>query len=244
VSPAAQAPSERRSRDQPWQRELADAIRDPVELCELLGLDPSLGREAAAAMGVFPLLVPRGFAARMNRGDPRDPLLMQVLPEARERNVVAGYSADPLEESAAVAAPGLVRKYAGRALLLATGGCAINCRYCFRREFPYAESGATRAGIESAIDALAADASLRLAASQRILASCNVLFNDAAVVRGFESVHELVASLVGWLVVWLVAWWVGWVACWFVGWLVSWLVAWLLSWSLALDLWVAVTGRG
>jgi EF-P beta-lysylation protein EpmB len=161
VSPAAQAPSERRSRDQPWQRELADAIRDPVELCELLGLDPSLGREAAAAMGVFPLLVPRGFAARMNRGDPRDPLLMQVLPEARERNVVAGYSADPLEESAAVAAPGLVRKYAGRALLLATGGCAINCRYCFRREFPYAESGATRAGIESAIDALAADASLR-----------------------------------------------------------------------------------
>jgi EF-P beta-lysylation protein EpmB len=112
-------------------------------------------------MGVFPLLVPRGFAARMNRGDPRDPLLMQVLPEARERNVVAGYSADPLEESAAVAAPGLVRKYAGRALLLATGGCAINCRYCFRREFPYAESGATRAGIESAIDALAADASLR-----------------------------------------------------------------------------------
>ncbi len=161
MSSLVQSPDQRRSRDQPWQRELAEAVRDPVELCELLGLDPSLGREAAAAIGGFPLLVPRGFAARMRRGDRRDPLLLQVLPEAREREVVAGYSADPLEEAAAVAAPGLVRKYAGRALLLATGGCAINCRYCFRREFPYAESGANQAGIESAVGALAADTSLR-----------------------------------------------------------------------------------
>jgi EF-P beta-lysylation protein EpmB len=93
----------------------------------------------------------------MRPGDARDPLLLQVLPRPAEREHVAGFSIDPLEERHALAAPGLVQKYAGRALLLATGGCAINCRYCFRREFPYAESGATQAGIEAALETLAAD---------------------------------------------------------------------------------------
>jgi EF-P beta-lysylation protein EpmB len=93
----------------------------------------------------------------MRPGDPLDPLLLQVLPRPAERVEVAGFSADPLEEHASLAAPGLVQKYAGRVLLLTTGGCAINCRYCFRREFPYAESGATQAGIEAALETLAAD---------------------------------------------------------------------------------------
>ena len=93
----------------------------------------------------------------MRKGDRHDPLLLQVLPVAAERQVAAGFSADPLAEAAALAAPGLVQKYAGRALVLATGACAINCRYCFRRDFPYAESGATRAGVEAAVDAVAAD---------------------------------------------------------------------------------------
>jgi len=96
----------------------------------------------------------------MRPGDPLDPLLLQVLPRPAEREQVAGFSADPLEEHAAIASPGLVQKYAGRVLLLATGGCAVNCRYCFRREFPYAESGASQAGIEVAVEAIAADASI------------------------------------------------------------------------------------
>jgi EF-P beta-lysylation protein EpmB len=96
----------------------------------------------------------------MNRGDPRDPLLLQVLPRAAEADDVAGFTADPLEESARLPAPGLVRKYAGRALVLVTGGCAVNCRYCFRREFPYTESGATRAGVDAALDHVAADPSV------------------------------------------------------------------------------------
>jgi len=96
----------------------------------------------------------------MRPGDPLDPLLLQVLPRPAEREQVAGFSADPLEEHAAIASPGLVQKYAGRVLLLATGGCAVNCRYCFRREFPYAESGASQAGIEAAVEAIAADATI------------------------------------------------------------------------------------
>jgi len=143
-----------------WQRELADAIRDPVELCRVLGLDSAVAGAARSAIGSFPLLVPRAFAARMRPGDPRDPLLLQVLPQAMETQDVAGWSSDPLHENIALAAPGLVKKYAGRALLLLTGGCAVNCRYCFRREFPYAASGATRRGVADGLEAIAADESL------------------------------------------------------------------------------------
>jgi EF-P beta-lysylation protein EpmB len=141
---------------EPWKRELALAIRDPFELCRLLELPRRIAEESVAAAGPFPLLVPRGFAARMTKGDAADPLLLQVLPTAREREVVDGFTTDPLAERSSLAAPGLVRKYAGRALVLATGGCAVNCRYCFRREFPYAESGASRLGVIAALDEIAA----------------------------------------------------------------------------------------
>ena len=151
--PHVDAPGHREA----WQRELAAAVRDVGELCDLLGLSPA---DLPAAAARFPLLVPRSFVARMRPRDPRDPLLLQVLPNAAEDEDVAGFTADPLHERAALAAPGLVHKYAGRALVLAAGGCAVNCRYCFRREFPYAESGATRAGLDAALGALAADTSL------------------------------------------------------------------------------------
>ena len=143
-----------------WQRELAAAIRTPEALCAALDLDPAIAAAAHTAGDTFPLLVPRGFLARMRKGDPRDPLLLQVLPQPQEQATAAGFSSDPLDEASALAAPGLVHKYAGRALLLVAAGCAINCRYCFRREFPYAESGATSAGTEAALAAIAADPSL------------------------------------------------------------------------------------
>lgn len=143
-----------------WQRELAGAVRDLGELCDLLGLSAADLPDRAASAAQFPLLVPHGFVARMRPRDPRDPLLLQVLPTPAEDRAVAGFTSDPLHERGALAAPGLVQKYAGRALLLVAAGCAVNCRYCFRREFPYAESGVTRAGIEAALDAIAADTSL------------------------------------------------------------------------------------
>lgn len=144
-----------------WQRELAEAIRDPAVLCRELGLDPALVPAAAAAGAAFPLIVPRAFLARMVPGDPHDPLLLQVLPQAAEGIARPGWVADPLGEARAMQAPALVRKYAGRALLLATGACAVHCRYCFRRAFPYADHGSTSAGIDAAVAAVAGDPSIR-----------------------------------------------------------------------------------
>lgn len=154
---AADAPSGPRAG---WQRELAEAFRDPAALCRELGLGEEVAREAARSAGDFPLLVPRAFVARMRHGDRLDPLLLQVLPLAAERTETPGWVADPLEETRALAAPALVKKYAGRALLLATGACAVHCRYCFRREFPYVDHGVTRAGIDAALGAIAADPSI------------------------------------------------------------------------------------
>jgi EF-P beta-lysylation protein EpmB len=122
-----------------WPALLAGAIRDPDELCDLLGLDGAWRAGARASARLFPLLVPRGFAALMRRGDPADPLLRQVLPLAAEGEPAAGFSADPLAESGCAPVPGLLHKYHGRALLITTGACAVHCRYCFRRHFPYGE---------------------------------------------------------------------------------------------------------
>lgn len=126
-----------------WQRELADAVRSPQELLAALGLDPRLADDAGTAAQPFPLLVPWSYVRRMRRGDPADPLLRQVLPRAAERASPAGFVPDPLGEHAAVAATGLLKKYRGRALLITTAACAVHCRYCFRREFPYAEQTGT-----------------------------------------------------------------------------------------------------
>jgi len=143
----------------PWQRELAAAITDPAELLAALRLDPALLPQARAAARQFGLRVPRGFLARMIPGDPADPLLRQVLPLGEELEPQAGFSADPLAEGEALRAPGLLHKYAGRALLVATGACAVNCRYCFRREFPYGEQSAGGRW-QPAIEVIAGDASI------------------------------------------------------------------------------------
>ena len=140
-----------------WQRELAEAITQPAELAEALGLPlEALGTAATA----FPLRVPRSFVARMRRGDPHDPLLRQILPVAEEQREQPGYLADPLAEHAAQRAPALLQKYRARALLITTETCAVHCRYCFRREFPYTEQrgGGERWG--EALAALAADTSI------------------------------------------------------------------------------------
>jgi len=122
-----------------WQRELAEAIDTPEALIGALDLDPALGAPARAALVAFRLRVPWSYVRRMRRGDPRDPLLLQVLPAAEELEARAGFVADPLEERSVIAAPALLQKYQGRALLIATPACAVHCRYCFRREFPYGE---------------------------------------------------------------------------------------------------------
>jgi EF-P beta-lysylation protein EpmB len=122
-----------------WQRELAEAVRDPVELLQRLELDAGLLPAARRAAALFPLRVTRHLLDLMRRGDPTDPLLRQVLPLDAELTVTPGFVADPVGDRAASRGAGILHKYHGRALLIATGACAVHCRYCFRRHFPYAE---------------------------------------------------------------------------------------------------------
>lgn len=123
-----------------WQTLLKEVITDPAELLDKLELNSGLLPAARRAANLFPLRVPTGFLERIKKGDPDDPLLQQVLPLAAEEITAVGFSRDPLQEKAVNPLPGLLHKYHGRVLLTLTGACAINCRYCFRRHFPYAEN--------------------------------------------------------------------------------------------------------
>lgn len=156
--PIAFASTPRGGPDGPgWQQLLADAVTDPRELCTLLELDPALVLPAVAAAKDFALRVPRSYVARMRKGDPNDPLLLQVLPVSAETQEVEGFVTDPVGDLDRRAAQGLLHKYRGRALLVTTGACAVHCRYCFRRHFPYGEESALQQGWLPALDHLRAD---------------------------------------------------------------------------------------
>ena len=148
--------------DQPsrWQSELSEAISSPEELLATLGLDRGLLPAAHQAAATFRLRVPRSYVARMRAGDPADPLLRQVLPIDRELEAVPDFVADPLGEHAALRAPGLLQKYRGRALMITTSACAVHCRYCFRREFPYSEQTAESPRWRAALSEIGRDDSL------------------------------------------------------------------------------------
>jgi len=144
-----------------WQRELAQAITDPVELARVLGLPAQWLAGAREAARQFPLRVPHAMVARMRYGDPSDPLLRQILPIADELMAQDGFTVDPVGDGAAVVRPGVLKKYAGRVLLITTGACAVHCRYCFRRHFNYAESNASVQDWEGGVASIAADSSVR-----------------------------------------------------------------------------------
>ena len=150
------------SSDKPrrWQEIWRESVTDPRELLTLLELDHLADQLLAQADTGFALRVPRDFISRMRVGDDSDPLLLQVLPGAAELLDVAGYRTDAVGDMAARAAPGVLHKYAGRALLIASGACAINCRYCFRRHFPYARETAASDHWRGALDYLRADSSI------------------------------------------------------------------------------------
>jgi EF-P beta-lysylation protein EpmB len=143
-----------------WQQALKDAVRDPFELCRLLDLPVHLAAEARCLTDGFPLFAPRSFIARMQPRTPHDPLLRQVLPQAAEAIDREGYTADPVGDAAASVSPGLLHKYEGRVLMVATGACAVHCRYCFRRHFPYEEAPRSVGEWQGALDQIAADASI------------------------------------------------------------------------------------
>ena len=124
-----------------WQSQLSDLITDPKELLQILQLSPDqLLSGALLASQAFKLRVPRAFVSRMQPGNPLDPLLLQVLPHHLELEDHPGFVTDPLGEEQANQQPGVLHKYKSRFLLTLTGACAVHCRYCFRRHFPYQEN--------------------------------------------------------------------------------------------------------
>ncbi|WP_438951638.1 EF-P beta-lysylation protein EpmB [Porticoccus sp.] len=143
-----------------WQEQLTASIRHPKELFDYLELDETPLSEALTAHGDFQVRVPHAYLSRIRKGDPDDPLLRQILPVAEELLVVPGYSKDPLTEQQANPVPGLIHKYHGRLLLIVSPNCAINCRYCFRRHFPYQENRPARPEWQNALDYIAGDESI------------------------------------------------------------------------------------
>ncbi len=143
-----------------WRDELRLAVRDATQLVVALELPAELLEPAKRAGQSFPVFAPWPYIGRMAKGDPADPLLRQVLPIVNEVETQPGYTSDPVGDSTATLSPGLLHKYERRALLVTTGACAVHCRYCFRRHFPYSESPKSPSDWQPALDQIAADESI------------------------------------------------------------------------------------
>ena len=143
-----------------WQEELQRAITSPQQLLDYLQLPQHLLHSAGAASRLFQLKVPLPYANRIRPGNLNDPLLKQVLPVEQETLQSPDYHTDPLLETKGDTKPGLIHKYNGRVLLVASPNCAINCRYCFRRHFPYQQNNLNRSQWLQALDTIAADDSI------------------------------------------------------------------------------------
>lgn len=127
--------------EQNWQSQMSDLITHPQELLDQLELSTEqLLSGALLASEEFKLRVPRAFAEKIEKGNPLDPLLLQILPHHLELEDHDGFVTDPLGEEDANQQPGVLHKYKSRFLLTLTGACAVHCRYCFRRHFPYQEN--------------------------------------------------------------------------------------------------------
>ena len=143
-----------------WQQQYKDSITTIDELCDALDLHIEQLPISYKADKQFPLRVPWNYVQRMRKSDPQDPLLLQVLPHADEENKAVGFSKDPVADLKSIKSTGLLQKYHGRALLLATSRCAIHCRYCFRRHFPYASQNPRHDTWHNAINKIAKDPSI------------------------------------------------------------------------------------
>lgn len=169
-----------------WQKILAQGFSSATELLDFLDLPSTLADPLAEQS--FKTRVPRGFAERMQRGNPQDPLLLQVLAISAEMQTIEGYSIDPLHEAVVNPVPGLIHKYLSRVLLTLTGACAINCRYCFRRHFPYEENNPGRGGWDAALDYIQNDSRI----NEVILSGGDpLLAKDAVLAELFDKLSQI-----------------------------------------------------
>lgn len=144
VFPQSRLQNDAEPRLKNWQMHLREAITDIHDLCDILNLPDEFRIRMRHVSQSFPLKVPRGFIAKMQTGNVTDPLLRQILPLPDETLASDGYSSDPVSDLRFNPDSGIIHKYHGRVLLITTGACAVHCRYCFRREFPYSEQTAAR----------------------------------------------------------------------------------------------------
>jgi EF-P beta-lysylation protein EpmB len=158
ADPARRAPTVAESPD--WRTAIEDSVTDPSELCRLLDLPKATAARASQAHEHFGLLVPRSYLGRIQPADPEAPLLLQVLPRREELDQRPGFTDDPVGESGSAQRCGLLWKYRGRALILATGACAVHCRFCFRRHFPRLDWSKAPERWEPALNRIAAEPSL------------------------------------------------------------------------------------
>lgn len=143
-----------------WNQAIAEAFSVPEDLLSFLEIDPGDYLEDCQARKLFPMRVPLSFAQRMEKGNINDPLLQQVFPLKQEFELKPGFSVDPLMEHNN-GGPGVIHKYQSRVLLVIKGGCAVNCRYCFRRHFPYQDNQVNKAGWLDAIRYIANDSNIK-----------------------------------------------------------------------------------
>ncbi|MCE0721608.1 EF-P beta-lysylation protein EpmB [Legionella resiliens] len=175
-----------------WQKNLAQGFASVTELLTFLELPSSMGNLYAEKQ--FPSRIPLGFAKRMQKRNPRDPLLLQVLASESELHMREGFGVDPLDERSTNPIRGLIHKYYGRVLLTLTGVCAVNCRYCFRRHFPYQENNPGRNGFKAICDYLAQDTSITeviLSGGDPLLASDLVLSELIQQLEDIPHLHTL-----------------------------------------------------
>ncbi len=171
-----------------WQQQLSEAFNSIEGLCHYLHLPVDALPVSNTAATNFPIRVPLSFAACMEKGNPDDPLLKQVLPTQEELIAYPGFSNDPVGDLQATAQTGVIHKYHGRVLLINTGSCAINCRYCFRRNFPYSELQLSKQRELAAIDYIRQDRSL----SEVILSGGDpLLLNDARLAKLLEQLDGI-----------------------------------------------------
>ena len=134
-----------------WQKDLQEVITEPKKLLTLVDIDPEQYLQHFKARQLFPVRVPLPFIKRIKKGDINDPLLKQVMPLSSEFELTDGFVADPLQEHDTVAT-GLLHKYKHRVLMIVKSGCAVNCRYCFRRHFPYQDNSPSKQHWQSALN--------------------------------------------------------------------------------------------
>lgn len=139
-----------------WQQQLADALTDPAELAARFAVDPVPLQEVAKR---YPMRITRYYLDLIQ--EPGDPIWRQCVPDVRELHSSED-SMDPLDEERLSPVPLVVHRYPDRVLLLASGGCAVYCRFCTRkRKVGCAAMGVSEEHLEAALDYIASTTRIR-----------------------------------------------------------------------------------